>query len=434
MNTTTTARRAWRLGAACALACQLAACGGGGGGGPDNGGGWTSQPLQVTFDYREAANVFQPSTIHPLLDGLQGHAAHCTLENGHLPAGLALNPDCTISGTATEFGVFAVQIHLTVAGSTYSSYPRPTIVVAGPRAEYYFDNNYPQGATLDLAPQADASFAEHWTPAPGMTVTYSVDTGALPAGVQLDAATGRLQGTLTAPGAVDAFIGAHVSYGGQTAAETSHAQFYVNPVALAGIYRFTSVYRGDPFTIDPTLPALAGATFSFAISPDPNSPIGSPVTIDAATGRISGVILDDPYTTFTVGTTVAVTMDYAGQRTVTQVAFPVGWDEPVDVQYTAPTLITVGQFASVAPTLTVRDPQRRLADYSFTFSLPYWQSLPAGLSMDPATGVISGTPTQRGCVVIQPAVKATVDGRSFNEVQRVRDFDLQVLDAQGNCG
>jgi len=404
-----------------------------GGGGTGNGGGSTNPPAQLYADYREAANIFQPSTVHPLLDGTQGHAPQCTLQGGHLPAGLTLNADCTITGTATEFGAFPLHVQLALVGSTNSIIFNPNFIVAGPRAEYYFDRAYSQGATLDVAPEADASFTENWALAPGMTVVYSVDSGALPAGAQLDPVTGRVTGTLTTPGAVDVVIGAHVHYAGRSAVETSRAQFSVTPVALANVYHFTSVYRGDPFSIDAATPTVAGATFSYALTVDPNHPLVSPIAVDAATGRITGVILDEPYSTAN-GVSVAITMDYAGQHTVTQLAFPVGWDEPVDIQYLPTPVAAIGQFFSVTPTFTVRDQQRNLADYRFTFALPDAQPLPAGLSLDPATGVISGTPTQRGCVLFQPTVQATIDGRSFHEQQRVGSVQVQVVDAQGNCG
>lgn len=428
MNTTT--RRAWRLGAACALACQLAACGGGGGG-SDNGGGASNPPTQLFADYRQAAGIFQPSTVHPLLDGTQGHAPHCTLEGGHLPNGLTLNTDCTITGTATEFGAFPLQVHLTLVGSDKNIYFQPNFIVAGPRAEYRFDRAYTQGTTLDVAPEADASFTENWTPAPGMTVVYSVDAGTLPAGAQLDAATGRVQGTVTTPGVVDAIIGAHVSYGGQSAVETSRAQFSVNPVALANVYHQTNVYQGDPFVIDATPPALPGATFTYALTADANHPLTSPITIDPATGRISGVILDD---VFNALQTVTITMDYAGQHTTTPVMLPVVWDEPVDVQYPVTPNGSVGQPYSVAPIITVRDTQRTLGDYHFEFTVPYPFQLPPGLAIDPATGVISGAASQRSCTSIRPRVKVTVGGGSFYIQQRIGYVNLEILDAQGNCG
>jgi hypothetical protein len=207
-----------RAVASCALASLLACCGGGGDGG--DGGTTNDAPLKPTVTLNQAANILQPSTLRLAISGLHGHAATCSLISGPLPQGLTLNTDCSISGTATQLGIFPVNLDIHVQGSTGVFVNPASVIVAGPPAQYTFRHVYTLGDTLDVSPGYDASFAEGWTPPPGMAVSYAVDAGTLPAGVQLDPVTGRVHGTVASTGVFEVTIGSHVNFNGQGAAES----------------------------------------------------------------------------------------------------------------------------------------------------------------------------------------------------------------------
>jgi len=220
-----------RAAACCALASLLACCGGGGSG---DGGTTNDAPLAPTVTLNQAARILQPSTLHLAISGLNGHTATCFLAPGRpLPQGLALNTDCSITGTAAQLGVFPVDVDIHVLGSTGVFIDAMSVVVAGPPAEYTFRHFYTLGDALDVSPGYDASFAEGWTPPPGMTVSYAVDAGALPAGVQLDPVTGRVHGTIASTGVFEVTIGSHVSFSGQGAAESLRYWIESDPVTLA---------------------------------------------------------------------------------------------------------------------------------------------------------------------------------------------------------
>ena len=111
-----------------------------------------------------------------------------TVSSGSLPAGLTLSSAGLLSGTPTTAGDYSFKITAT-AGSrsdsqTYSMSVVPKLVV-GPTK-----NEAEVGVPYSFVPQATGG-------KPGYTWTV---TGALPAGLTLNAATGALSGTPSAPG------------------------------------------------------------------------------------------------------------------------------------------------------------------------------------------------------------------------------------------
>ena len=96
---------------AATLVLVLAACGGGG-----EGEGGRSETLTVSLDYTSNALLLRPSTITPVITGLAGHAPNCTLVSGTIPAGMALNSNCSITGTPLVGGSFPIVVRLGASG------------------------------------------------------------------------------------------------------------------------------------------------------------------------------------------------------------------------------------------------------------------------------------------------------------------------------
>ena len=129
------------------------------------------------------------------------------------------------------------------------------------------------------------------------------------------------------------------------------------------------------------------------------------LTINTTSGEISGT----PTTVSAEMTMVEVTVtDLFGNSTTVTLAFPaVGPAEaiPPMVTYTAPTSLTVG--TAITP-ITPATEDTDIGSYSAT-------GFPAGLMIDPATGVISGTPTTASTEMV--TVVVTVTDRSGNSTR-----------------
>ncbi|MGC4117277.1 MAG: putative Ig domain-containing protein [Myxococcales bacterium] len=286
-----------------------------------------------------------------------------------LPAGLSLNPVTgVLSGTPAAVAPEAdYTITATNSGGSGTVALRLAVVDAAPADLVYATNpaSYPVGHAI--AENAPASSG-------GVVTTYEV-APALPEGLSLHPVTGVLSGTPTAVTAQASYTVTASNSGGSTAADLVLTIEEAAPADLTYATNPASYVVGA--AIAPNAPASSGgAVASYSVSPD--LPAG--LTLDPSSGVVSGTpsaaSAEAAYTVTganDVGSTTATLTLTVTDHAPTGLAYaatPVRYDRTVAVTPNAPTS------AGGVPTSYSVDPP-----------------LPAGLSLDPATGVISGTPT-----------------------------------------
>ena len=202
--------------------------------------------------------------------------------------------------------------------------------------------------------------------------TYSVSAGALPAGLTLNASTGVISGTPTTAGAFSftiSAIDAADSTGSRAySGTTSASAITVNPATLPNGTVGTAYSQ--------TVSATGGnGSYTFTVSAG-SLPAG--LSLSAATGAITGT----PTTAATSNFTITAT-DGLGASNAR--AYSVTINPAITVNPATLPNGTVGVAYSQTVSATG-------GTGSYTFSVSAG-SLPAGLSLNGATGAITGTPT-----------------------------------------
>ncbi|WP_053351769.1 Ig domain-containing protein [Leucobacter musarum] len=285
---------------------------------------------------------------------------------GTLPAGLTLNATSgVVAGTPTAAGPYAFTLTATnptgsadllVSGTVNAA---PGAITGGP-------DDFVVGTAVTGAVAATG------TPAP----TYSVSAGTLPDGVTLDTVSGALSGTPTVAGPYTFTISATNGVG------TAATREYTGTVDQAPGWNVTSGWA-------PRVGAELDVTFTAAGTPAPgyavvNGSLPAGLTLDEATGRVTGTPTRAGTYSFTLrATNTRGEADLLVSGTVVEApgaitGEPGHWIVGTEVTATDDT-DTLHATGTPAPAYSVTE-----------------GALPAGLKLDPATGLFSGTPTTPG--------------------------------------
>ena len=308
------------------------------------------------------------------------------ISSGSLPAGISLSGTGVISGTPTAAGVFNISVKATDANGyngtqAYSLSIGAASVALNP-------------ASLPAA-TAEAAYSQSFSASGGTApYAYAVSSGALPAGLSLNAATGALSGTPTAAGSFTFSVQVTDSSTGSGAPFSASRSYTLSvnaPTITVTPVTLTAPQVGAAFSQQ--LTAQGGdATYTFALGSG-SLPAGLSL---GAGGLLSGTPTAAGSYSFAV--TVTDGLGFTGTQNYS-------------VTVTAPTLVLA---PASLPAATAE------ATYSQSFTTtggtaPYAYAvnsgaLPAGLSLNAATGALSGTPTAAGSFTFSVQVTDSSSG------------------------
>lgn len=206
-------------------------------------------------------------------------------------------------------------------------------------------------------------------------LTWSIASGSLPAGLTLNGGTGRISGTPSRSGTTNFTVKVTDSAPSPESASESLSL----TIATGLIITTTSVPNGSLNVAYSALLQAAGGTQPYKWSITTGS-LPSGLSLNASTGEISGA----PTSSGTSNFTVQVTDSAAKPASATQ---------SLSITITSPLIITTSLLpngsVNVAYSATL---QASGGTGSYSWSITTG-SLPAGISLNAGTGVISGTPT-----------------------------------------
>ena len=297
---------------------------------------------------------------------------------GALPAGLALAPGGTLSGTPTAGGTF----NFTVTATDSSPFPGPftgsrayTLTVAAPTIAL--------PATALPNGTLGAAYSSAVTPASGGTAPYGyvVTAGALPTGLALNAATGAITGTPSALGTFNFSITATDSSTGTGpyTATQAYAITVVDVAPVANPSSLTVAYNAPATNVPLSLTGGPATSLAIVSAPANGTAIvsGTTITYQPNTGYAG----PDSFTytaTNSGGTSAPATVSITVSDPVITITASGGFSASIAAPYTQ--------------TFTFNGGAQPWSGYQVT-------NLPAGLAITGTTAntvTISGTPTQAG--------------------------------------
>jgi 6-phosphogluconolactonase (cycloisomerase 2 family) len=315
-----------------------------------------------------------------------------------LPAGLSISASTgVITGTPTAPSAQASYI-VTATNSAGSTTASLSITV---------NNIAPAGLTYSANPAVytvGTAITANVPTSTGGTVSAYAVAPALPAGLALDPSSGIISGTPTAITPVGTYV---VTASNALGSATATLTITVNDAVPNITYSANPAAYTIGTLITPNVPTdTGGAVLSYAVAPA--LPTG--LALDPNTGIISGTP-----TAITASATYVVTANNSGGNGTVGVVIAVNDVAPRNLTYSAnPAVYTIG---TAIPSNVPTSAGGAVISYSVD------PALPAGLTLNPTTGVITGTPTVVA-VTASYVVTATNSGGSATDSLTLTVKDL----------
>ena len=320
-----------------------------------------------------------------------------------LPAGLSMDASSgQITGTPSVTGRVTITVTVTDSSSPSQTASKSlSLNIATPLT--IATVSLPNG-TVGVAYAASLSAAGGSTP-------YSWSASGLPAGLSINASTGQITGTPTAAGTSTATV--TVTDGGAPNPQTATKNFTISIAAPLTITT-TSLPGGTVGTpYSAALQATGGATpYTWTATGLPRG-----LTLDSGTGQISGT----PTTSGTSSVLVTVADSSPSPQTASKTLSLTVVAPPLAITTTSP---LPGGMVGVAYTAYL-DATGGIPPYAWTAA-----GLPAGLSVDPASGQITGSPGTAGTFT----VTATVTDSASPAQSASKQFSLTIAPASVPTG
>lgn len=368
--------------------------------------GGTANPPRVTTDQlpRGKVQVAYDQTL-AATGGMTPYT--WSVSAGTLPAGLALSADGHLSGTPSAAGSssFTVRVRDAKQATGEASL---TIAIDPPDAPALSVSTTALPTATIGAPYT-AAIAVSGGTAP---YTWTISSGSLPPGISLASATGNLSGAPT--GTAQLYTFNVTVTDAASPPQSASASLGITVVAHSGALQIDTAALpggevGQPYSA--SLSATGGTTpYSWNIA---SGALPAGLSLAMASGQISGTPTSTGSVTFTARVTDAAATPESAEQVFTVVI------RPAALTITTVALPTgeVGEAYSAAVGVSGGAPP-----YVFTLAQG---SLPDGLSLDGATGVISGVPTTAGTTSVRIRVGDSFTPQSSAE----QDFSVEIVAA-----